>query len=92
LYRTLVGVVRDAWRSHVRLRSAFIAAWCRLSLRRLTNDTTYAEAIKLVLKVVRLMKAQDQSQQIADYVAELRVQFKAQRNFIKLPDATSIRT
>jgi hypothetical protein len=38
------------------------------------------------------MKAQDQSQQIADYVAELRVQFKAQRNFIKLPDATSIRT
>lgn len=60
-----------------------------------TNNTAYAEAIKLVRKVGRLMKAHDQSRQFSDYLAELRVQFKAKRNFIKLLDGAgrpSIRT
>ena len=51
-----------------------------------TNNTAYAEAIKLLRKVGRLMKAQDQSRQFGDYLAELRVQFKPKRNFIKLLD------
>lgn len=51
-----------------------------------TNNAAYAEAIKLVRKVGRLMKAQDHSRQFPDYLAELRVQFKAKRNFIKLLD------
>jgi len=51
-----------------------------------TNNAAYAEAIRLIRKVARLMKAQDQSPQFSDYLAELRVQFKAKRNFIKLLD------
>lgn len=51
-----------------------------------TNNTAYAEAIKLIRKVGGLMKAQSQSRQFGDYLAELRVQFKPKRNFIKLLD------
>lgn len=51
-----------------------------------TNNTAYAEAIKLIRKVARLMKAQDQMRQFSDYLAELHVAFKAKRNFIKLLD------
>ncbi len=51
-----------------------------------TNNTAYEEAIKLVLKVGGLMNAQSQSRQFGDYLAELRVQFKPKRNFIKLLD------
>jgi hypothetical protein len=35
---------------------------------RQTNNTAYAEAIKLVLKVARLMKAQDQSRQFVSTI------------------------
>lgn len=51
-----------------------------------TDNAAYAEAIRQIRKVARLMKAQDQSQQFSDYLAELRVQFKPKRNFIKLLD------
>ncbi|MDP4028422.1 MAG: hypothetical protein Q8P42_05580 [Gallionella sp.] len=51
-----------------------------------TNNTAYEEAIKLIRKVSGLMKAQGKSQQFGDYLAELRVQFKPKRNFIKLLD------
>ncbi|MDO8436698.1 MAG: SWIM zinc finger family protein [Nitrosomonadaceae bacterium] len=51
-----------------------------------TSNAAYAEAIKLIRKVGGLMKAQSQSRQFGDYLAELRVQFKPKRNFIKLLD------
>ncbi len=51
-----------------------------------TNNTAYAEAIKLIRKVGGLMKTQSQSRQFGDYLAELRVQYKPKRNFIKLLD------
>ena len=54
-----------------------------------TNNTAYEEAIKLIRKVGGLMKAQNQSQQFGDYLAELRVQFKPKRNFIKLLDGVA---
>ena len=55
-----------------------------------TNNAAYAEAIKLIRGVGRLMRAQDQSRPFSDYLAELRVQFKAKRNFIKLLDGLAI--
>ncbi len=51
-----------------------------------TNNSAYEEAIKLIRKVGALMKMQKQSRQFGDYLAELRVQFKPKRNFIKLLD------
>ena len=51
-----------------------------------TSNTAYDEAIRLIRKVGGLMKAQSQSRQFGDYLAELRVQFKPKRNFIKLLD------
>ncbi len=51
-----------------------------------TNNNAYADAINLISKVARLMKAQDESREFSDYLAELRAQFKAKRNFIKLLD------
>jgi len=53
-----------------------------------TNNTAYEEAIKLIRKVGGLMKTQNQLSQFGDYLAELRVQFKPKRNFIKLLDST----
>jgi hypothetical protein len=35
------------------------------------------------------MKAQNQSRQFGDYLAELRLQFKPKRNFIKLLDGVT---
>ena len=52
-----------------------------------TGNAAYEEAIGLVRKVGRLMKAPKQSRQFGDYLSELRVQFKLKRNFIKLLDA-----
>lgn len=51
-----------------------------------TSNTAYGEAIKLIRKAGGLMKAQGLSRQFGDYLAELRVQFKPKRNFIKLLD------
>ena len=54
-----------------------------------TNNAAYDEAIKLIRKVGGLMKAQGQSRKFGDYLAELRVQFKPKRNFIKLLDGVA---
>ncbi len=54
-----------------------------------TSNTAYDEAIRLIRKVGGLMKAQSQSRQFGDYLAELRVQFKPKRNFIKLLDGVA---
>jgi uncharacterized Zn finger protein len=51
-----------------------------------TNNAAYAEAIKLIRKAGGLINAQKQLRQFGDYLAELRVQFKPKRNFIKLLD------
>ena len=67
-----------------RYRELAEAGWRKIKPR--DGKDSYAEAIKLLRKVGRLMKAQDQSRQFGDYLAELRVQFKPKRNFIKLLD------
>ena len=54
-----------------------------------TNNAAYEEAIKLIRKVGELMKAQKQLAQFHGYLAELRVQFKPKRNFIKLLDGVA---
>jgi uncharacterized Zn finger protein len=54
-----------------------------------TNNAAYDEAIRLVRRVGELMKVQNQSPQFGDYLAELRVQFKPKRNFIKLLDGVA---
>jgi len=54
-----------------------------------TSNTAYEEAIKLIRRVGGLMEAQGQSRPFGDYLAELRVQFKPKRNFIKLLDGVA---
>jgi uncharacterized Zn finger protein len=54
-----------------------------------TNNSAYEEAIKLICKVGGLMNALNQSRQFGDYLAELRLQFKPKRNFIKLLDGVA---
>lgn len=54
-----------------------------------TNNAAYDEGIRLVRKVGGLMKAQNRSRQFGDYLAELRLQFKPKRNFIKLLDGVA---
>ncbi len=51
-----------------------------------TKNSAYYECIELIRKVGGLMKVLNQSRQFGDYLAELRVQFKPKRNFIKLLD------
>lgn len=51
-----------------------------------TKNSAYYEGIQLISKVGGLMKTLNQSRQFGDYLAELRVQFKPKRNFIKLLD------
>jgi uncharacterized Zn finger protein len=51
-----------------------------------TKNSAYEEGIILIRKIGGLMKTQNQSRQFGDYLAELRVQFKPKRNFIKLLD------
>ncbi|MDD5334375.1 MAG: hypothetical protein PHS32_11575 [Rhodoferax sp.] len=54
-----------------------------------THNAAYEEAIKLISKVGELMKEQKQQLQFGDYLAELRLQFKPKRNFIKLLDGVA---
>lgn len=49
-----------------------------------TNNAAYDEAIQLIKKMGRLMKMLNQSQDFDQYLAQLRVQYKLKRNFIKL--------
>lgn len=51
-----------------------------------TNNAAYHEASKLIRRIGSVMKTQNQLSQFGDYLAELRVQFKPKRNFIKLLD------
>ena len=52
----------------------------------LTGNEAYADAVKLVRKIGALMEKQRRQIQFGDYLAGLRVEFKAKRNFIKLLD------
>jgi len=51
-----------------------------------TNNTAYAEAIKLVKKLKPLLARLDNPADFRQYLALLRAKFKAKRNFIKLLD------
>lgn len=53
-----------------------------------TNNTAYEQAIGLIRKAGGLMRGLGQVGEFADYVAFLRLNYKAKRNFIKLLDAT----
>lgn len=57
-----------------------------------TNNTAYAEAIKLVRRIERILSGPEQKREFTDYLAELRIRFKPKRNFIKLLDEVSRRT
>ena len=54
-----------------------------------TNNAAYEHAIRLIRKVGGLLKKQKQLLQFEHYLAELRVQFKPKRNFIKLLDGVA---
>ena len=51
-----------------------------------TNNTAYADAVKLIRKIEGIMNAQKHKREFDDYLTELRVRFKPKRNFIKLLD------
>ncbi len=51
-----------------------------------TNNTAYADAVKLIRRIGGVMSAQKRNREFGDYVAELRFRFKPKRNFIKLLD------
>lgn len=55
-----------------------------------TNNDAYASAVVLVRKAGKLMGELGQSSQFLSYLTELRVSFKAKRNFIKLLDAVRV--
>jgi uncharacterized Zn finger protein len=57
-----------------------------------TNNIAYAEAIKLVRRIERILSGPERKREFADYLAELRIRFKPKRNFIKLLDEVSRRT
>ena len=54
-----------------------------------TKNSAYEEGIRLVRRIGDLMKAQNKSREFGDYLAELRLQFKPKRNFIKLLDGVA---
>lgn len=49
-----------------------------------TNNSAYQQAANLLVKMQSLLKAGPNAGDFGSYVAELRAQFKAKRNFIKL--------
>ena len=51
-----------------------------------TNNHSYEEAIKLVRKIKPLLTRCRGASSVGDYLAELRVAFKAKRNFMKMLD------
>ncbi|MGR8940626.1 MAG: SWIM zinc finger family protein [Gammaproteobacteria bacterium] len=54
-----------------------------------TNNTAYAEAVKLVRRVEDILSAQERKCEFSAYLTELRVRFKPKRNFVKLLDEVS---
>lgn len=57
-----------------------------------TNNTAYADAVKLIRKIDGIMSTQKRNREFGDYLAELRVRFKPKRNFIKLLDGVGRNT
>jgi hypothetical protein len=55
-----------------------------------TNNQAYAEAVKLIKKIQSLMLRLGESKVFATYLAELRMKYKAKRNFIKLLDQINV--
>lgn len=54
-----------------------------------TNNTAYAEGIKLVRRVENILRGMERKPEFAGYLAELRARYKPKRNFIKLLDEVS---
>jgi uncharacterized Zn finger protein len=54
-----------------------------------TKNSAYEEGVRLVRRIGSLMKAQNRLRAFGDYLAELRLQFKPKRNFIKLLDGVA---
>ncbi len=54
-----------------------------------TNNTAYAEAMKLVARIAALQRGLGEQQAFADYLATLRVEFKRKRNFMRMLDTLS---
>jgi uncharacterized Zn finger protein len=52
-----------------------------------TNNDAYAQAFALIGKTGELLRSGGQGRAFGDYLAELRVNYKTKRNFIKLLDA-----
>ncbi|WP_411728273.1 SWIM zinc finger family protein [Methyloglobulus sp.] len=57
-----------------------------------TNNTAYADAVKLIRRIGVIMNAQQLNREFGYYLAELRVRFKPKRNFIKLLDGVGVHT
>ena len=55
-------------------------------LVQLTNNRSYAEAITLIKKIKPLLTRCRGTSSVGDYLAELRLSFKAKRNFMKMLD------
>lgn len=51
-----------------------------------TNNSAYADAVKLIRRIGGIMIARNRNREFGDYLIELRVRFKPKRNFIKLLD------
>jgi hypothetical protein len=51
-----------------------------------TSNTAYAEELMLIRRIDSLMDTQDRAKDFADYITELRLQFKPKRNLVKLLD------
>jgi len=51
-----------------------------------TKNSAYEEAVRLVRKIGRLLQGSNRLPEFGDYLAELRLQFKPKRNFMKLLD------
>jgi uncharacterized Zn finger protein len=51
-----------------------------------TNNDAYAEAVKLLRRMEKLMKRLGEHRQFNDYLASLRAEHKRKRNFMKLLD------
>lgn len=54
-----------------------------------TGNAAYEEGVRLVRRIGGLMTAQNRLRAFGDYLAELRLQFKPKRNFIKLLDGVA---
>lgn len=55
-----------------------------------TNNSAYADAVKLIRKIGDIMNAQQRDREFGCYLTDLRVRFKPKRNFIKLLDGIGI--